>query len=177
MRTLFSGIAALVLAFTLGACGDSSGPTTIQSVGQITVDGTQNRSQAIFLGRYDWANSNINDANFPAHPQGIRAEAMVLVAFNRSISSENADAEIRARGFRAANLDECLAYGAAVARARGIYNLAPPSNPIVCLGQSAQVDGNRCVPGFWSGFGYWRLDLGRWASDWRSDFRFLAART
>lgn len=177
MRKWLGGLAALVLAVSLGACGGSSGPTTVKSVGQVTVDDTIGLAPLIDLGHYDIVNSDINAANFSLTGKGTKSEAMVLVAFNRSISSEDADAGIRARGFRPANLDECLAYGAALAKARQTYDLGPPNYWIVCLGQSAQVGGSRLVPGLWGGRGRWRLDLSSWVGVWSSGSRFLAVRT
>jgi hypothetical protein len=159
MHKLFSGIAALVLAAALSACGGgNSGPTTIGAAHTITVDDTQGLATLIDAGHYDSVNDDIA-ANFALTGKGKHDESMVLVSFNRDISSEDADAGMRARGLRPANLDECLAYGAALAKARQDYDLAPPSYWIVCLGQSAQVVGDRDVPGLWSFGSDWCLDL------------------
>ena len=177
MRKLFGGLAVLVLAFTLTACGGNTGPTTVGTPHTITVDDTQSLTALIDAGHYDSVNDDINSTNFSITGKGKRDEQMVLVSFNRSISSEDADAGIRARGYRPANLDECLAYGASLAKARQDFGLAPPNYWIVCLGQSAQVDGYRNVPELWSHGSDWGLGRNRWDGDWRSDGRFLAVRT
>ena len=175
MKKLFEALAALVFSFALIACGNN-GPTTVQSVGQITVDGAQSRAQVIDAGHYNQVDVHINDTNFPAHVQGKHVKTMALIAFNRRISSEDADANIRVLGYHSANLDECLAYGREIAKVRQKYNLAPPSNSVVCLGQSALVDGRREVPGLWRYGGNWKLDLNWWDGGWHSGWRFLAVR-
>lgn len=170
MRKLFGGLAALVLAISLSACGGSGsgGPTTVGDNHNITVDGTHGLAAMIDAGHYGWTNSDVNDANFKITPTK-RDEVMALVSFNRNISSENAVAEMKARGLRPANLDECLAYGATIADTGSIH-------PIICLGQSTQFDDDREVPGLWVGSGTWGLHLDHWDVGWDSDYRFLAVR-
>jgi hypothetical protein len=170
MRKLFGGLAALVLAISLSACGGSGsgGPTTVGDNHTITVDGMHGLAAMIDAGHYGWTNSDVNDANFKITPAK-RDEVMALVSFNRNISSENAVAEMKARGLRPANLDECLAYGATIADTGSIH-------PIICLGQSAQIGGDREVPDLWDDRGTWELILAFWDNDWGSDCRFLAVR-
>jgi hypothetical protein len=168
MRKLFGAAIALAFSLTLAACGSSgSGPTIVGSDHHVTVDGTKGLAAMIDAGHFDWVNDSIS-GNFAVAPQK-RDETMVLVSFNRSISSENAVAEMNARHLRPANLAECLAFGASIADTRS-------DEPIVCLGQSAQVDGGRSVPGLWGDGGVWRLDLSWWDHVWLSDYRFLAVR-
>ncbi|MEJ0053462.1 MAG: hypothetical protein WDN10_01905 [bacterium] len=173
-RSISGAIAALLLAFTLGACGGGSGKTENR---QITVDSTQSHEKMIAAGHYDWVNDAITATAFPVQGKTKRVETMVIVSFNRSISSKTAVDEMRAHSLRPANLEECLAYGAALAKNRRDFDLGPPTYWTVCLGQSAQVGGDRYVPILWRGVGgRWGLGLRYWDGVWGSGNLFLAVR-
>ncbi|MDO8407686.1 MAG: hypothetical protein Q7S95_00405 [bacterium] len=169
-------VAVLFFSLAVAACGDSErtevGPDHI-----ITVDGTKTLGQMVDAGHYDSINRSINATNFPIENKGKRDKVMVLVSFNRDVSSENAVDEMKARNLRPAVLDECLAYGAAIAKVYQDYGLGAPTGWIACLGQSTVVDGGRFVPELWRDVfsnGMLRLDL--WFGVWPSGSHFLAVR-
>jgi hypothetical protein len=168
---------ALIAVFSLGACGQKPDPTNVRSIGQVSVDDTLSVAKMIKEGHYDATDKDINATNFPISRKDTHTAEMVLLTFNRRLSSEEADAIIGARkeGLRSANLDECLAYGAALEKARLSYDLARPNHAIACLGQSAKVGGVRRVPTLWSvENGAWDLGLDGWDRNWNARERFLA---
>jgi hypothetical protein len=175
MKINFFG-ALVAFALTLSGCGSSDGPTTLSQDRIVTVEAEQTLATRIDAGKYD----SVNDAilpNFKSDAIVAPYEAkLVVISFNRSISSENAEAEMKARGLRPANLNECLAYGAAIAKARAGFDLQAPNYWTVCLGSSTNIYGRRVVPVLIKWNGDWRLDLDPWAPDWDRDLRFLSVR-
>lgn len=164
-------------AFTLVACGQKPDPTNVRSIGRVSVDDTLSVAKMVKEGHYDAADAEINATNFPISRKDAHPVEMVLLTFNRRLSSDEADTLIRARkeGLRSANLDECLAYGAALEKARLSYDLARPNHAIACLGQPAEVGGVRRVPTLWSvENGAWDLGLDDWSRNWNGRERFLA---
>lgn len=103
------------------------------------------------------------EPNFPLMP--VRSSEYKVFTFGRRISSEVAVAEMEKEGYLAANLAELFS-----------WKDASKGSPILALGQSAQVDGDREVPGLWHDDGTWGLGLGSWDDGWDSDGRFLAVR-
>ena len=136
---------------------------------RITIDYGLTLADMIAAGRYDWTNSDITAKRFPLNGGGKVDVAVELVHFDRSISSDDAIAEMRRRGLRPATLAELLAYGAKFPEEQCKF-------PIVALGSVTAVDGYRFVP-YLCGVGSKRdLYLYWWDVDWNGDYRFLAVR-
>lgn len=170
MRTVLGRAVVLVLVLILAACSENSGPTVVGGDHHVMIDGSKSLDSMINAGRYDSVNTDFTNT-YARLTTATRMETMVLISFNRSISSENAIAEMRVRKLHPADQDECLAFGGAIADTKSVYD-------IVCLGQPAEVDGTREVTKIWNDSDYrrWSLDLDNWDGGWASDIRFLAVR-
>jgi hypothetical protein len=169
---------AVIAVLPLEACSQKPDPTNVRPIGEVSVDDTLSVAKMVKEGHYDAADKDISAVNFPISRKDAHTTQMVLLTFGRRISSDQAENLIRARkeGLRPANLDECLAYGAALEKARLNYDLARPNHAIACLGQSAKVGGVRRVPTLWSvENGAWDLGLDDWDRNWNARERFLAA--
>lgn len=65
----------------------------------------------IATGHYNHTNPDINDRNFPLQGEGEVPLDLILVHFNRDITSKDAIAELKQMGLRPATLPELLALG------------------------------------------------------------------
>ena len=162
---------------------ESSTSSPARPIFPVTVDYTHSLAQMIAAGKYDWVNSDITDQHFPppSIPTGLppstgsgqatKAELKLeLVHFNRTISSNDAIAELKQKGLRPATLPEFLAFGA-------IYPEEQRKYPIVALGSVWQYwDGDRDVPFLYCGDSRRGLSLGWFEFGWYDDFRFAVVR-
>ena len=125
---------------------------------------------AVKLGRYNWANGDINDKNFPTKRTG-KAEVVVeLIHFDRYISTDNALHELDRMGMRPIELHELLAFGEK-------YSDVQREFPIVALGSVWQDrDGSRRVPCLGGNGSGRRLSLGWFEGDWGDVYWFAAVR-
>ena len=169
--SLIGKFADLIVANTKAAVNDFS----------ILVDYTHSLAQMIAAGKYDWVNSDITDQHFPppSIPTGLppstgsgqatKAELKVeLVHFNRTISSNDAIAELKQKGLRPATIHELLAFGSTYPEEQRKYM-------IVALSSVWRYwDVNRGVPYLFSVGGRRRLSLGSFGGDWDAGDRFLA---
>ena len=136
----------------------------------VTVDYGKRLSAMIKAGKYDWVNSDITEKNFPpTREEGVQPVTLELIHFDRAISSEDALAELDTMGFRPANLEELLAFGAKYSEEQRKY-------PIVALGSVWRRLGDRYVPILWDDSNGRRLRLRWFAGAWYSGYRFLAVR-
>lgn len=134
------------------------------------VDYTRSLKGMIQAGKYDWVNDDITAKHFPVKGSGKMEVVFEPMHFNRSISSDNAIAEIKQKGRRPAKIEELLAFGEK-------YPEEQRKFPIVGLGSVCQLwRGYRIVP-YLDGCDGWRsLGLGWCGHDWDDDYRFLAVR-
>ena len=121
-------------------------------------------------GKYDYANSDVNDANFRTTRSGQAEVGIILVHFNRVISTEDALKELDRQGLRPAELPELLAFGDEFPKKQLKF-------PIVALGSVWQDRGGSrlvpCLDGGGLGRGLYLL----WAGDgWVELCRFAAVR-
>ncbi len=135
----------------------------------ITVDYSMTLKQMIEAGRYDWVNSDITSKIFPVKGKGIVNLDTQLVHFRRDMSSEPGIAEMDKMGLRPATHAELLAFGAK-------YPEFQRQFPIVALGSSDEVLGDRSVLYLCSGGRGRSLNLSWFGGDWGGSFRFLAVR-
>mgnify|MGYP001566810542 CR=1 FL=1 len=124
---------------------------------------------AIGEGKYDYANDNITEKNFPTTRKGTAKLDIVLVHLNRDISSEDAIKELDKLGLRPAELHELLAFGAKYPDEQRKY-------PIVALGSVWRYLFGRNVPYLWLDDGGRRLGLLWFGPGWRAYYRFAGVR-
>ena len=127
----------------------------------------------ISAGNCDWKNENITEDKFPVKGEGQVEFEDTIFHFDRSISSEDAAAQIIAADpenpWEPAKIENLLAYGAKTPEEQRKF-------PIVGLGSVGEVLGARFVP-FLSWYDSGRfLYLYYWRGVWFVCFRFLAVR-
>lgn len=137
---------------------------------RVAVDYGQTLAQMIANGKYDNANSDINQNNFPVSSNGKQDVVIELVHFGRDMESEAVLKELDARGLRAATLPELLAFGASCPEKQREF-------PIVALGSVWRSrSGFRHVPSL-GRYGSGRELSLLWFDDWwDDDCRFTAVR-
>ena len=125
---------------------------------------------AIRDGQYDWEHDLINDENFPITRKGTAELDIVLVHLDINVSSEEAIKELDKAGYRPAELQEFLAFGAKYPDEQRKY-------PIVALGSVWRyLDGRRFVPCLWGNGGKRGLNLRLFAGEWNAVYRFAGVR-
>ena len=136
----------------------------------VTVDYAKSLEQMILAGKYGYANSDITVANFPITGKGIVEEEIILVHFDRDISSDDAEKELATMGLEPARLEHATAFGAKYPDVQREY-------PIVFLG-SVWTDprGSRRVPYLSRWSDERRLCLDCRYGRWHRPFRFAAVR-
>src|SRR4051812_29707772 len=130
-------------------------------------------------GDYSNVSPEINGNTFPLVRGDSHIATMGLFTPKQSIDYKTAIASIKARNEgapRPANLDECLQYGAYIAALKSRH-LFSSDRVVLCLGQSAMLNGACVVPELWSvDYGLW--NIGTTACDGaRGDAEFLVVYT
>lgn len=133
---------------------------------KVLVDLSLNLEEMIDLGKYDWKNNHIKSGNFPVKGDGKSELDTQLIHFNKHISSEDALKGLDKKGLRPATIEELLAFGAQ-------YSEEQRKFPIVALGSSCEVYGDRYAPCLLSHGSCRNLGLDSWDGDWRESYRFL----
>jgi len=118
----------------------------------------------------DYTNPNITTVNFSITGTGVVEEEVIIVHFNKYISSENAIAELAKMGLEPAGLVHALAFGKKYPNVQRRF-------PIVFLGSSCLVNGHRCVPCLYGSGSGRDLRLYYFDGDWHGHCRFAAVRT
>jgi hypothetical protein len=96
-------------------------------------------AEHIAYGTYDWVNNDITKKRFPLTlPAGPRQ--LVLVHFNKVMTSQKVEAWAKDNGYEVALIDDLLAVGS-----HSEYKELQRQFPIVALGSSAVLDGDRHV--------------------------------
>jgi hypothetical protein len=136
----------------------------------VTVDYARSLEQMILAGKYGYANPDITAKNFPITGKGIVEEEIILVHFDRDISSDDAEKELATMGLEPARLEHATAFGAKYPDVQREY-------PIVFLGSVwTDPDGDRRVPylDYWDGRR--ELRLGYRDAQWDRIYLFAAVR-
>lgn len=139
----------------------------------VTVDYNQSFRDMIKAGRYDLIDSEISEEHFPIDGQGRIETNLVLVHFNRKMSSDAVLKELEQRGLRPGMLPELLAFGAK-------YPDIQRQFPIIALGSSwtrslfADCDVPCLKAEVSAGVSKRRLSLAWCGSNWAIYCRFLA---
>lgn len=136
----------------------------------VTVNYAVSLTDMIAAGKYGYANEYITAKNFPIQGEGEVNTEVVLVHFNRDITSEAVVTELAQMGLEPAKLEHLLAFGSKFPEIQREF-------PIVALGSSwVGSRGSRCVPFL----DYWRaerrLHLYCWVDGWSGNYRFAAVR-
>lgn len=141
----------------------------------VTIDPTKTLVQMIEAGKYDYANPDINEMNFPLEKSegdgpyrtASTDVSLELVHFNKVMTTREIEAELDRRGLRSATLLEILAFGAK-------YPEIQREFPLVALGSSCvRPGGDRGVPCLGRGgsgrhvYLGWDVPKGRWGEDCR----------
>lgn len=137
----------------------------------VTVDYEQSLKEMIKAGNYDWVNSDITADHFPDRGEGKMECSLVLVCFDRSMTSDSVLKELEARSLQPGNIRELLAFAAS-------YPEKQREFPIIALGSIwTALDGIRRVP-YLGGYVSEERDLSVvWFDyDWHANCRFLARR-
>ncbi len=124
---------------------------------------------SIAAGKYDHVDKNLTEQNFPYDPSSVGEWEWRLVHFGRNKSSEAAVTAAEVDGWIVAKLPHLLAFGAQYPEEQRKY-------PVVALGSSCTVDGDRRVPSLWSGDVQRNLRFSFWNGDWNDSYRFLVVR-
>jgi hypothetical protein len=136
----------------------------------ITVNYDLSVKGAIAAGKYDWKNDDITSKNFPSKRTGTTHIEIILVKFDKDMTSEDVLRELDKQGLRAAELPELLAFGEK-------YPDVQREFPVVALGSVWQSSfGIRFVPYLSRNGGKRDLSLVWFDSRWNSSFRFAAVR-
>lgn len=140
---------------------------------RITVDYGMSFQQMVGVGKYDWVNDNITVERFPIVGTGAVEYEAKLFHFDRHISSEAVDEEIKTADgknpWESAKMECLLAFGATFPDVQRKF-------PIVGLGSSCEARGGRDVPGLWEDGSGRCLSLYWWDDAWYDHCRFLAVR-
>ena len=146
------------------------GQGTASNTYPLSVNYGMSVEDAVKLGLYDWANSDITSRNFPTKRTDKADLTIKFMQFNRAISTEDALRELDRMGYRPAELHEILAFGEK-------YPDVQREFPIVALGSVWRYrHGDRGVP-YLDGGGSGRgLSLRWFEDDWRDIVRFAAVR-
>lgn len=67
--------------------------------------------ELVQAGHYDYVNSNVTSANFPATGQGQVEQEIELIQFNVGPESDEVEAYFKANGLQSAGMRHCLAVG------------------------------------------------------------------
>ncbi len=111
-------------------------------------------------GAYSHVSPDVNEKNFPLQRHDAHIANMGLFTPRQDTDTRTILASIKARregAPRPANADECLQYGAYIAALKS-RRLFAADRVVICLGQSAVVNGACVVPQIWSvDYGLWNL--------------------
>ncbi len=144
-----------------------STPSIVELNGVVLPESTATLPDRIGAGRYDWVNEQITAERFPLTlPAGPRN--LALVHFRAVVASEQAEAWAKENGFEVALIDDLLAVGAHLE-----HKKLQQRFPIIALGSSADVRGERNVPCLSRADTRRELGLRWYEYGWHDGCRFL----
>lgn len=133
------------------------------------IDYSRSIANYVVLGKYDSVDKQITDDNFPSTETGKVMRKLILLHFNRDLSSKQAIPKIIKAGCRSACMKELLTFGER-------YPQVQKDFPIVALGSVAQLGSDKFVGCLYSHEGDRRASLRYDAGSWGDHFRYLAVR-
>jgi hypothetical protein len=145
-------------------------PRSQDDVFPLTVNYNLPLRDAVDAGNYQGVNASITSENFPSTRHGQTELEIILVRYQRRMTSEEVLSELDKAGLRPAELPEFLAFGATFPEVQRQFS-------IVALG-SVWKDrkGYRNVPCLYEASEARYLDLHWWDDGWYSFSRFAAIR-
>jgi hypothetical protein len=155
-----------IMALFLASCGCNSSNVVEDLVLPVTVDYSKSIENYVDEGHYDLVNGNISSISLAndTHDTVITQNA-TLIAFNRSMASEDVVAQLKLRGFRPGTARELYALGAHYPRLQREIS-------IIALGS---VTADSRVPGLYEYVDGDRFaSLCSWSNHWLSEPWFLA---
>ncbi len=145
-------------------------PIITDLAGVVLPDPSKTLGDRIADGGYDWKNSDITAERFPLKlPAGPRD--LSLVWFQRDMKSEAVEQWADKNGYEVSPIDDLLAVGA-----HPEHRELQRQFPIIALGSSAVLDGDRHVSYLYGGDSGRHLYLYWFGGGWGGDCRFLLAR-
>jgi hypothetical protein len=146
---------------------DASGLAHDRLVYPVTVGAGRSTEQLVEAGAYGYAHSCVTSENFPARGAGApRVREIVLLAFDRDVTSEEVTAEAMRLGLERPTYEDALCFGIAhpdVQRERPVVFLHDP-----WVGHF----GRRDVLCLWSNAGRRELGLEGFDERWSRQYRF-----
>lgn len=140
------------------------------AVYSVVVDYNLSLADMIKAGEYDWINDDITSEHFPIQGEGKQELEIILLHFDRYVSSDEANKEIDKAGYRSATLPELLALGASQPELQRQF-------PIIALGSVWQDRHGACfVPCLLSDGAERSLRLGWLDNAWYPGYRFAIVR-
>jgi len=133
----------------------------------ITIDYSKTLDQMIAECGCNHIHQKITAANFSITGKGVVKEEVILVPFNRYISSKDAIAELTKMGLEPARIEHALAF-------EKKYPDVQCKQPIVFLGSSCEIDGRRGPPYLDACEMIREFGVGYSDSDWLDDCLFAA---
>lgn len=112
---------------------------TSRSSFSIHIDYSQSLADMITAGKYDWKNDDITEKRFPLKGEGSIEHTVHLLHYDRVMRSDDVITQMDADGFVPALIEDLLAFGAQHPEEQRKY-------PIIALGSSAKVHGDRGFP-------------------------------
>lgn len=141
----------------------------VESAHTLTVNYDLPLADMVKVGGYGWVDENITPTNFPPSGKGTMKVEGALFHFGKSMKSEAVITEMEKQGYRPATIAELLALGQTKPDLQREY-------PIVALGSSCVVGGNRSVPCLFEGSRGRHCCLLWFVNEWRGGCRFLGVR-
>ncbi len=147
-------------------------PEPTQQTIRVRRDYGQSVKDLVKAGEYDWKNDDVNDKHFPHDRSlGVVEDEVVLVHFNRTMSSDDVERELDGMGLKPADHVTLLGIGSGEST-RDLQR----QFPVVALGSVASVVGGQRVA-YLLGSGTERFLGLRWRDvDWSDFYRFAAVR-
>ncbi|MGH3118016.1 MAG: hypothetical protein ACRDQ2_13055 [Gaiellales bacterium] len=138
---------------------------------RITVPEGRSTEQLVEAGRYGYAHSCVTSDNFPARPFGAGQEReIVVLAFERDLTSEEAIAEAGRLGLERPTYEDALGFGIE-------HPDAQREGPVVFLHDPwFGFFGRRDVLCLWSNAGRRELGLEGFDDGWSQSYRFAFVR-
>lgn len=143
--------------------------TPIAEVFPINSRDDQSVSELVLLGKYDYKNPDINDANFPSQATPSSKKEAILLRFRGGIDDDKVEATVSKLGYRLGVPKEGLSFGID-------HPKKQERGPILVLGQERARGGDRRVVVLYGNPGYRGLYLYGRGHRWGCDYRVLVFR-
>ncbi len=149
-----------------------SGPNIADlEVYRTVVDYSQTFDQMVAVGDYGWESEHAVSANWPISGEGEVEHEMVLLHFNRTMTSDEVLTYMKQEGLKSAKVEDLLAFGAAHPETQREFPIVELGTVWLCFG------GGRYVLCLSRGDRSRDLNVDWRVSDWHGYCRFLAIKS